>query len=389
MGCRLFKSVYLVFKDIVVDNIRIYKVSKKSDAKNAIPGVLSVNELDFDPSNPRFAIELASGPLDRLLDRMIRDERLQELMQSIGLQGYFDGEPLLVTRAENGRYHVVEGNRRLAALKLLNGQLNPAKPLPSINAIRDEAVFKPEKVPCLVFEERKNILRYLGFRHITGIKAWGPLAKARYLEQLRIDWYEDVDESSQLKQLAKEIGSRPDYVGQMLAGLNLYNIASESGFFGLQHITEDTIEFTLLTTALSYTNIVGFIGLESRQDLRGENVSINNLKDLFTWLYAQNQQGNTIVPNSRNLKELAKVVDCKPALEKLREKGDLAEAFVLTEGPQLALSKQLADAHKKLRAAYDVIPMVPEVNSAHETQIDEILSLARKIKILIQVENHE
>lgn len=364
-------------------------MSKKSGTENATPGVLSVSELDFDPSNPRFAIELASGPLDRLLDRMIRDERLQELMQSIGLQGYFDGEPLLVTRAENGRYHVVEGNRRLAALKLLNGQLNPAKPLPSVNAIRDEAVYKPEKVPCLIFKERKNILRYLGFRHITGIKAWGPLAKARYLEQLRIDWYQGVDESSQLKQLAKEIGSRPDYVGQMLAGLNLYNIASESSFFGLQHITEDTIEFTLLTTALSYTNIVGFIGLESRQDLRGENVSVSNLKDLFTWLYAQNQQGNTIVPNSRNLKELAKVVDCKPALEKLREKGDLAEAFVLTEGPQLALSKQLADAHKKLRAAYDVIPMVPEVNSAHETQIEEILSLARKIKVLIQVESHE
>lgn len=358
----------------------------KQAAGGSVQKELRVSDLEFDPENPRFAVELASGPLDKLLERMIRDERLQELMQSIGLQDYFNGEPLLVTEYKPGKYHVVEGNRRLAALKLLNGQLNPVKPLPTINTIREEAVHKPEKVPCIIFSERKNILRYLGFRHITGIKAWGPLAKARYLEQLRVDWYLQLEESAQLKQLAKEIGSRPDYVGQMLAGLNLYNMASEAKFFGLQHVTEDNIEFTLLTTALSYTNIVEFIGLESRQDLHGEDVDKESLKDIFTWLYAQNQQGNTIVPNSRNLKELAKVVACEPALRKLREKGDLAEAFILTEGPQLALSKMISDAHKKLRSAYDVIPNVPDVNLTHEAQIDELIGLARKLKALIQVE---
>jgi hypothetical protein len=346
---------------------------------------LEVRDLLFDPHNPRFAIELASGPLDKLLERMIRDERLQELMQSIGLQDYFEGEPLLVTRNPDNTYFVVEGNRRLAALKLLNGQLSPAKPLPTITAIRNEAIFKPTKVPCIVFSDRRQILRYLGFRHITGIKAWGPLAKARYLEQLRLDWYPDESESEQLKLLAKEIGSRSDYVGQMLAGLNLYDVAKESNFFGLQHVSEETIEFTLLTTALSYTNIVDFLGLESRQDLEGANVEVDNLRDLFVWLYSQDPKGATIVPNSRNLKELAKVVACQPALDKLREKGDLAEAFILTEGPQLALSKLLADAHKKLRSVYDVIPNVPDINSSHEEQINEISMLVRQLKMLVQV----
>lgn len=364
-------------------------MSQLSSKDNLVKKDLNVIDLQFDPANPRFAIELASGPLDKLLERMIRDERLQELMQSIGLQDYFDGEPLLVTAAGKGKYHVVEGNRRLAALKLLNGELNPSKPLPSINAIRDEAIHKPVKVPCIIFPERKQILRYLGFRHITGIKAWGPLAKARYLEQLRTDWYPELPEAEQLRQLAKEIGSRSDYVGQMLSGLNLYNIAKDSDFFDLQHVSEEKIEFTLLTTALSYTNIVEFVGLESRQDLQGDNVVKENLKDLFTWLYAQDQKGDTIVPNSRNLKELAKIVACDPALEKLRQKGNLAEAFILTEGPQLALSKLLSDANKKLRSAYDIIPDVPDVNSTHDLQIDEIITLTKRIKALIQVEMNE
>lgn len=362
----------------------------RANSKDAlIKKDLNVADLKFDPANPRFAIELASGPLDKLLERMIRDERLQELMQSIGLQDYFDGEPLLVTDAGKGKYYVVEGNRRLAALKLLNGELNPIKPLPTINSIRAEADYKPDKVPCIIFPERKQILRYLGFRHITGIKAWGPLAKARYLEQLRTDWYPDLDESEQLRQLAKEIGSRSDYVGQMLAGLNLYNVAKDNDFFDLQHVTEEKIEFTLLTTALSYTNIVEFIGLESRQDLEAENLVRDNLKDLFTWLYAQDQKGDTIVPNSRNLKELAKVVASKPALAKLRKTGDLADAFILTEGPQLAFSKLLSDANKKLSAIYNVIPSVPEINSTHDAQIDEIILLTKRIKALIQVEINE
>lgn len=84
----------------------------RANSKDAlIKKDLNVADLKFDPANPRFAIELASGPLDKLLERMIRDERLQELMQSIGLQDYFDGEPLLVTDAGKGKYYVVEGNR--------------------------------------------------------------------------------------------------------------------------------------------------------------------------------------------------------------------------------------------------------------------------------------
>ncbi len=47
-------------------------------------------------------------------------------MLSIGQQGYFPGEPLLAVKS-NGNYIVVEGNRRLAAVKLLNGDLLPPK----------------------------------------------------------------------------------------------------------------------------------------------------------------------------------------------------------------------------------------------------------------------
>jgi len=85
--------------------------------------------------------------------------------------GYFQGEPLLVVPSKKrDGYDVVEGNRRLTAVKLLG---NPSLALirqKSVQRIRREARHKPTELPILKFEKRDEILDYLGYRHITGTK---------------------------------------------------------------------------------------------------------------------------------------------------------------------------------------------------------------------------
>src|SRR5882762_9376812 len=79
-----------------------------------------VDNLLFDPDNPRFPSTLNGEDEDEVLDWMLKDATIVELMGSIGEQGYFPGEPLLVVPAKKGgKYYVVEGNRRLSAVKLL------------------------------------------------------------------------------------------------------------------------------------------------------------------------------------------------------------------------------------------------------------------------------
>src|SRR5690606_2419857 len=138
----------------------------------------------FDRNNPRFPPKVAQGPLEVLMQRFVRDERLMEIIESIGNHGFFPGEPLLVVPDGDDDYRVVEGNRRLAALKLLVRELEPPIGRTSIEEAVEAANFRPEKVPCLVFDDENEILRYLGFRHITGIKAWSALQKARYAERM-------------------------------------------------------------------------------------------------------------------------------------------------------------------------------------------------------------
>lgn len=349
------------------------------------PKEINTNQLFFDPENPRFPREISSGEESIILEKMIRDERVAEIMQSIGVQGYFAGEPLLVAQIDDSdQYYVVEGNRRLAALKLLNGELAIPKRLKTIISIVEEAEQKPEKVPCIVFSERREILRYLGFRHITGIKAWGPLAKARYLKQLREDIYADEPEDQQLKMLAKEIGSRSDYVGTMLTGLELYDKAREQEFFHLPGVNEKSIEFTLLTTSIGYRNISDYLGLDSKVDTFCENVDDDKLRDIFSWIYSQDQQGNTIVSDSRKLKDLSAVVANPDAVANLKKKGDLNEAFLMTEGPQVAFSQMLEAAKKKLNLAYETLPSVSEVDQSHRDEIQSIFDLSKSIRSVIQ-----
>lgn len=349
---------------------------------------LSLDELEFDPHNPRFPKSVNDGPIDKLIERMAREERVLELMESIGEQGYFPGEPLIAVRHGAGRYFVAEGNRRLAALKLLAGKLTIPAKLTTLSEAKAQAEAKGNvrtTVPCLVFDSANQVLHYLGFRHITGVKAWKPIAKARYLERLRnTPLYRDLDHDEMLRRLAKEIGSRHDYVGQMLTSLAVMDYAQENEFFGLQRIDPDRVDFSLLSTALSYENLYRHIGLASRKDIDAQGLDKTKTGELFTWLYAQRDDNSTVLGESRNLEMLAKVVGSETALEEIRESHNLSLAYRLTSGPQEALDSALNGVKQSLEAAFKLLGKHVNITAAHESAADEALDLARSVRNVIR-----
>src|ERR1700730_12102676 len=82
---------------------------------------LPIDDLLFDPKNPRFPFTLDGDNEEEVMEWMLKDATIVELMGSIGVKGYFPGEPLLVVPSKKSdKFYVVEGNRRLCAVKLLN-----------------------------------------------------------------------------------------------------------------------------------------------------------------------------------------------------------------------------------------------------------------------------
>ena len=219
---------------------------------------IELSKLKFDAQNPRLPVRLQGIDDDiKVIDYMVKYGNIVELMLSIAETGYSDAEPLLVVARSDGNYTVVEGNRRLAALKLLS---NPELTKVRVQVIRDAvstANYIPVEIPCILYSQRDDVLDYLGYRHITGVKDWGALEKARYLDQLYQIHIQNTPQEKIYAKLAKMIGSRADYVSKLHTALKLYDKANDNAYYGAD-IKEEDISFSWITTALGYTGIVSF-----------------------------------------------------------------------------------------------------------------------------------
>ena len=93
---------------------------QRSSADGPTYELVSPDKLFFDAKNPRLAeYGIGARPTQtELLEIMWQKMAVDELVMSIAARGYFRHEPLFVTE-EGNRLVVLEGNRRLAAVKLL------------------------------------------------------------------------------------------------------------------------------------------------------------------------------------------------------------------------------------------------------------------------------
>ena len=224
-----------------------------------------LTNLHFDPENPRLPERLRHAAEPAVLEYLLLECNLIELMLSIGQQDFFVGEPLLVVPRAEGGLTVVEGNRRLGSLKLLQAGVHAPVMPNQVAQAREVANFHPTLIPVLEFQHRDEILTYLGYRHITGIKEWDALAKARYLRQLRAK--HTGDHATVHKALAREIGSKAAHVAKLLTGLTLLEHARDTGLLSRLKLQEDDIPFSLLTTGIGYEKLCNFIGLGGSSDV--------------------------------------------------------------------------------------------------------------------------
>lgn len=347
---------------------------------------VKVSSLRFDAENPRLPERYKRKPDDEVLKYLLLECNLIELMMSIGEKGYFAGEPLMVVPLEDGVFTVVEGNRRLGALKLLSSSDEPPVSQTQVRLAREGAKHKPDEVPVLIFDKRSEILSYLGYRHITGIKEWNALAKARYVKQLREQHEED--DASAYKALAKEIGSRANHVAKLLTGVMLMEKANEFGILEGMRVEEDDIPFSLLTTAIGYEDVAKFIGLSSTVDSEAKDLKRNEFEELFRWLFDKNQRSFTVLGESRNLPRLARVVANERALQVLRRGDSLETADLLTSGPLEAVRKNMSVAETAIKAAQESLSVAEGLSNNEIDHSDRLrksaVTLNSSIKALVE-----
>ncbi|HNY45053.1 MAG TPA: ParB/Srx family N-terminal domain-containing protein [Bacteroidales bacterium] len=340
---------------------------------------IPVTNLILDSKNPRLPKSMSNKSEKEIINFLLSDASLIELMLAISKNDFFEGEQLLVVPDEGDKYLVVEGNRRLSAVKLLHnpelGEVYKSK----IEQVIREAEHKPTDLPCLIFEDKDEILKYLGYRHITGIKSWKLLEKARYLAKLKNDYFPSYSISSASREIAKMIGSRKDYVVRVLAGYKLYEIIENNGFYRISGLDDTTFYFNYLADSLSRSNIAEFLGVDFNKDNPTENVQYTNLKEWTNWLFNK-ELPNKIIGDSENLNTLNKVIASPEALKAFRDGENLFVAIEFTDEFDVQFENAIKNSIRHMEKADLLTVKVVHFYSSLDEDLNEIYQRIKKIK---------
>ena len=150
------------------------------------PQPIAVELLDLDCENPRHG-DVESQ--DLALTQLIEDQgvKLANVAVDIHANGLHIADLFIVLEKDDGRYTVLDGNRRLAALRLLQtpSLLPDDVRTPDFNAAVASPGNQPETVTCAVVDTRGEARLWLERTHSgelegVGTVSWGSAAKQRF-----------------------------------------------------------------------------------------------------------------------------------------------------------------------------------------------------------------
>lgn len=321
----------------------------------------SIEELYLDLKNPRLGRQYTREDMsqEKILELM-EDWALDELSASFIESGFWVHEALLVVREEvqgQLRLVVVEGNRRVAALKLLFAAKEGRFASKRWRSFADSDTSKVDRnrIPYIVADTRDDILAYLGFRHVTGIKEWNPAEKAEFIARM-------IDEQGlSYEQVRRKIGSKTPAVRQHYIS---YRILLQ-----MEELPEDIelrnveARFSVLYLSLRTSGVQSYLQIDVQAEPEKAKLPVppdklNHLAKFALWLFGNDRQP-PLITDSRLVDDFGTVLESPQAIEYLENVprplfetayrlagGDEREIIRLIERASFDIQQALSTAHR-------------------------------------------
>lgn len=360
----------------------IHKAAKSASqgVGDRIADLRRLSSLELDAENPRFGGSGGRTASQReVLDHIVKNYGVQDVLSSLAVNGYFKAEPL-VGRAIQGsdKVVIVEGNRRLAACLMLADDDRASNQLKASDAARklwaERGLPAIDPVPVIVFqpdEKKRELLSYLGVRHISASAPWDSYAKAA--------WVARVVEASELSvsDVAQMVGDQHRTVARLLEGYYFIKQVETAGVFkptdsvrsGRGSVTE--YPFSWVYTILGYAAARQFLGLndEGPKPDPVPAAHVGGAGLICQAMFGNRSKGiSAAVSDSRDLGDLASVL-ASPEKVALLEQGMTVEAIVHNSRP---LEERLRRGLAEVRAIQQQIssglaeqPVTIDVAAAH------------------------
>jgi hypothetical protein len=318
------------------------------------PEPIKLERLLLDPDNPRLdpQQEFSIEDQDKILEFIAAEYHLDELFDSIiASGGYWAHEPL-IARQHGKDWIVVEGNRRLAAVKLLvvEGLANRIgyRGVPEI----DEKLRKNLQDLPVLQGDPAIVWGHIGFKHVNGPKQWDSIAKARYIARIHEQQKIDLDV------IAKTIGDRNATVKRLYQGLKVLEESTALGVFDPEDrfYNGRAFAFTHLWTGIGYEKTRSYLGITPATLVTQEPVPRAKAKELglyCRWLYGSKKDGFEPYVKSQNphLRLLDEVLGAPAGIEALEQGRPLDKALEAAAGDKKLLRRSLEQAERGLKDA--------------------------------------
>ncbi|MES2201221.1 MAG: hypothetical protein V4498_03120 [candidate division FCPU426 bacterium] len=284
-----------------------------------IPTSVKLEDLLLDPNNPRFA-EL--GENVEVLEARFSEPRVQqatfekmkmakfnvaELRDTIKELGFLPMDRLVVRKwkgLDSGKYVVVEGNRRVSALRWLLDLHDAGKETFSDNQLEE---FKNLDVLLLDETRAPKSARWIlpGLRHVSGIKEWGPYQKARTVFELR-----QTGKSAQ--EVAQSLGLSTVEANRLWrAFLALEQMRSDEEY---GEFAEPKL-YSYFEEVFKRPNVRGWLGWSDDKQKFEKN---SELREFYSWMKGEkNDEGELSqakLPEAKSVRDLSTILDDPAAL---------------------------------------------------------------------------
>lgn len=312
---------------------------------------IPIDEIVLDNQNPRlseFGISQKSSE-SAVIKILWEEMAVNELMYSIVSNGFWDYEPLIVLKSKE-KFIAIEGNRRLAAVKLIHNKYDENIPLHVKNKINKDLIKETAKLPCIVVASKEESWKYVGFKHVNGPAKWDSFAKAKYIAEIHNVF------SIPIEQIAYQIGDTNKTAQKLYQGLMVIEQANREKVYKYDDIQANRIYFSHLYTGLQRDGIRQFLNIKEVEDEAPNPVPKENLKDLgqfLEWLYGSKRNQTLPVIKSQNpdLKFLDEILQSKEAITALKDGESLAYSYELSRSSDTLFEESILAAKRGLQKA--------------------------------------
>jgi predicted transcriptional regulator len=309
--------------------------------------------LTFDYQDARLReFNVSSRSSEKRIIKILWDVMgVEEIVLSIKASGFFTHEPLIAIK-EGGKNIVLEGNRRLAAVKcILEPQIADFVGINknTLTATK-EVIDSIQQLPVIFVNDRKDAWKFIGFKHINGPAKWGSYAKAEYISQIKNEFHIPLEE------IASQIGDTHRTVQKLYQGLQVIEQAEKLGVFDRRDIQANRLYFSHLYTGLTYEgyrNYIGINGVPEDQDDPVPQDKKEELGEMLTWIYGSKAKEIPALIQTQNpdIRRLEAVLGSREAIYALKDGVPLYQAYEISQPKDETFEQSLLDAKRALQKA--------------------------------------